>query len=155
MSKENNKEPRHLTVDEIRDGCITLYGENNEESKICMIQEEFRQGIDIIKSYDKSVTFYGSAQLKEDHEAYKKAQHIAYRISKELNFAVLSGGGGGIMEAANRGAFEMGAPTLGLNIALPHEQEANPYVTPELSFKFHYFALRKMHFMMRAKAMVA
>ena len=59
------------------------------------------------------------------------------------------------MEAANRGASEAGAPTLGLNIALPHEQHANPYVTPELSFKFHYFAVRKMHFMMRAKAMVA
>jgi uncharacterized protein (TIGR00730 family) len=59
------------------------------------------------------------------------------------------------MEAANRGAHDEGALSVGLNIALPHEQSANPYVSPELNFKFHYFALRKMHFMMRAKALVA
>ena len=68
---------------------------------------------------------------------------------------ICTGGGPGVMEAANRGAFEMGAPTLGLNITLPHEQQVNPYVTPALHFQFHYFAARKMHFMMRAKALVA
>ena len=68
---------------------------------------------------------------------------------------ICTGGGPGVMEAANRGAFEMGAPTLGLNITLPHEQKVNPYVTPTLHFQFHYFAARKMHFMMRAKALVA
>lgn len=69
------------------------------------------------------------------------------------HFVVCSGGGPSIMEAANRGAADVGAQTIGLNIVLPHEQCPNPYVTPELSFQFHYFALRKMHFMMRARAL--
>jgi uncharacterized protein (TIGR00730 family) len=67
-------------------------------------------------------------------------------------YVVVTGGGPGVMEAGNRGAAEIGAPTIGLNIVLPHEQAPNPYVTPDLSFNFHYFAIRKMHFLMRAKA---
>jgi uncharacterized protein (TIGR00730 family) len=69
------------------------------------------------------------------------------------NFVVCSGGGPSIMEAANRGAHDVGAPTVALNIVLPHEQAPNEYVTPELSFQFHYFALRKMHFLIRARAL--
>ena len=68
---------------------------------------------------------------------------------------IATGGGPGIMEAANRGAHDRGVLNIGLNILLPHEQEPNPYISPELCFKFHYFALRKMHFLMRAKALVA
>ncbi len=67
-------------------------------------------------------------------------------------FVVVTGGGPGVMEAGNRGAHDVNAPSIGLNIVLPHEQAPNPYVTPELSLNFHYFAIRKMHFMMRAKA---
>ena len=71
------------------------------------------------------------------------------------NLVIMTGGGPGIMEAANRGAFESGAKSIGLNINLPHEQYPNPYITPELCFRFHYFALRKLHFLLRAKALVA
>ena len=82
------------------------------------------------------------------------ASYSQTRPAKE-QLHICTGGGPGIMEAANRGAHEMGMLNVGLNIALPHEQSSNPYVSPSLNFKFHYFALRKMHFMMRAKALVA
>ncbi len=82
------------------------------------------------------------------------ATHSVALPEKERMY-ICTGGGPGIMEAANRGAADVGALTVGLNIALPHEQAGNPYITPSLCFKFHYFAVRKMHFMMRAKAMVA
>src|SRR5450830_108937 len=82
------------------------------------------------------------------------ASYSMHRRPEERLF-IATGGGPGIMEAANRGAHEMGALSVVLNNALPHEQHPNPYITPNLSFKFHYFALRKMHFMMRAKALVA
>ena len=93
------------------------------------------------------------------YEAARQFGRIVARHShgkpRDQHFYICTGGGPGIMEAANRGASEAGEPTIGLNIVLPHEQYANPYLTPGLNFTFHYFALRKMHFMMRAKALVA
>jgi len=98
-------------------------------------------------------------RLIEKSKYYEEARKLA-RIASECaivekgmrQFVVCSGGGPSIMEAANRGAQDAGAESLGLNIVLPHEQAPNPYVTPHLSFQFHYFALRKMHFLLRARA---
>lgn len=107
--------------------------------------------------------------LKERHRAerrlanscyYQEARRLSAIISSacqnenKCNLVVITGGGPGIMEAANRGAYDVGAKSMGLNIVIPHEQAPNSYITPELCFQFHYFAIRKMHFLMRAFALV-
>jgi uncharacterized protein (TIGR00730 family) len=100
-------------------------------------------------------------RLLEKSKYYDEARKLARLISQQSlgaigsSFVVITGGGPGIMEAANRGAVDAGAKSVGLNIVLPFEQEPNPYITPDLSFQFRYFAVRKMHFLMRAKALVA
>lgn len=92
---------------------------------------------------------------------YNEARRLAEIITRvsqhngHRDFVVVTGGGPGIMEAANRGAADVGGKSIGLGIVLPHEEEPNPYVTPELCFQFHYFAVRKMHFLLRARALVA
>ncbi len=77
------------------------------------------------------------------------------QVDGKCEFVIVTGGGPGVMEAANRGAFDVGAKTIGLNITLPHEQLPNAYITPDLCFQFKYFAIRKMHFLLRAKALIA
>ncbi len=113
-----------------------------------------------------TIVFFGSARTREDGPLgryYTEARELARLCtawSKSLppgaqRFIVCSGGGGGIMEAANRGASDAGGRTIGLNIGLPHEQRPNPYITRELSFEFHYFFMRKLWFTYLARAMVA
>jgi uncharacterized protein (TIGR00730 family) len=93
-----------------------------------------------------------SKYYTEARELARKASMCGIVENGKRQFVVCSGGGPAIMEAANRGAADVGAESLGLNIVLPHEQAPNGYVTPRLSFQFHYFALRKMHFLLRARA---
>lgn len=121
---------------------------------------------------DSTVVVFGGSRIKPPEEArgaletaysryYEEARALSRCLAESCggtdrhDLVVVTGGGPGIMEAANRGASEAGAPSIGFNIRLPAEQQPNPYITPGLAFRFHYFALRKMHFLLRARALVA
>ena len=139
------------------ENTIVVYG----SARVREASEAQEQLVRAERSGDAREIARAQAMVRNAHY-YDKAREFARivaryssRCAKAEQLFICTGGGPGIMEAANRGAHDEGAPTVGLNIALPHEQAANPYVSPELSFKFHYFALRKMHFMMRAKALLA
>ncbi|KKQ77823.1 MAG: Rossman fold protein, TIGR00730 family [Candidatus Zambryskibacteria bacterium RIFCSPLOWO2_01_FULL_39_39] len=120
--------------------------------RVTFISKEFENGFEFIKNYPRSVTFFGSARIKEDDLYYKKAEGLASRIVKELHYSVTTGGGPGIMEAANRGAFEAGGNSLGLTIDLPHEQLTNQYLTDKEDF--HYFFSRKVCLAFSAEAYI-
>jgi uncharacterized protein (TIGR00730 family) len=131
-------------------------------------QLEYQKAEDNLRALkvDSTVVVFGSARVKEDESNgwYNNAREFARICSQEggakLNHKVArhnviaTGGGPGIMEAANRGAHDADAHSIGYNIRLPMEQQPNPYSTPDLTFRFHYFAMRKMHFAMRAAALV-
>ena len=134
---------------------ITVFGSTRFISHVeALTQKEKAKTPDEIAEANKALLhskYYESAR-----EFGSLVAH--YNATQESNFNKLhicTGGGPGIMEAANRGAFEAGDKTICFNISLPREQHPNPYVSPGLSFRFHYFALRKMHFMLRARAIVA
>ena len=110
-------------------------------------------------SNPKNIRALSLARRMLDNSVYyaeaRKLGNLISQNTKKNDMVVMTGGGPGIMEAANRGAHDAKAKSIGLNIVLPHEQEPNPYISPEFNFQFHYFGIRKMHFLMRAKALVA
>jgi uncharacterized protein (TIGR00730 family) len=139
----------------------------SEAARPLRIVAEYLQPLEAFRrSHIKdTVVFFGSARLREDGPLgryYQDARTLARLItewstslpSPSRHFVVCSGGGGGIMEAANRGAADAGGRSIGLNISLPHEQRPNTYITPGLTFEFHYFFMRKLWFAHLAKALV-
>jgi uncharacterized protein (TIGR00730 family) len=119
------------------------------KKRVSRIEQEFNRGFDFIKSQQKTVTIFGSARFSEDNEHYQRARRIAYQLAK-LGYSIVTGGGPGIMEAANRGAFEAEGRSFGLNIKLPREQSRNPYLTDSLDF--YYFFTRKVMMSFSAEA---
>ena len=123
---------------------------NAHDDTTVLALRDAQDALMVAERHTRNARYYDQARLF----ARLVATHSnALPLAEQL--FICTGGGPGIMEAANRGAHELDAPTVGLNIVLPHEQSGNKYITPSLNFKFHYFALRKMHFLMRAKALVA
>jgi len=120
--------------------------------RVSLISKEFKSGFEFVKNYPRSVTFFGSARTKEDEIYYKKAMGLAGRIVKELHYSVMTGGGPGLMEAANKGAYEAGGNSLGLTIELPREQMTNQYLTDRENF--HYFFSRKVCLSFSAEAYI-
>lgn len=124
----------------------------SEEERLERIEREIRRGFEAMAPVGCAATLFGSARTPEDDPMYPTARRVARRLG-ETGFSVITGGGPGVMEAANRGARDAGALSVGLNIELPFEQRANPYC--DIAMEFHYFFVRKLMFVRYSTAFVA
>ncbi len=143
---DKRKKLNHPSLAPVNDTVLT-----RESWKIFQIMAEFVEGFERLAQIKPSVSIFGSARTSEDHPYYRLTVDIARALS-DSGFSVVSGGGPGIMEAANKGAYEGKSPSIGLNIQLPHEQSGNPYQDISLSFR-HFFS-RKVMFVKYASAYV-
>lgn len=138
----NYRRSDHWPVDELKVG---------ESWRIFKIMAEFVDAIETLSEVGPCVSIFGSARTRPGDPIYETTREAA-RLLAEAGYGVISGGGGGVMEAANRGASEGGGPSVGLNIELPHEQDPNPYA--DLKLHFHYFFVRKVMFVKYAMAYI-
>ena len=159
-----------MTIDEEKKLKREKYTITNEDMDFYYSDEArgLRLQVDYLKAEEKmkqagvthTIVVFGSARTEEDNKNYKEARKFGALVGElgdspeDCHITLMTGGGPGIMEAANRGAHDVGAKSIGLNIKLPHEQSPNSYITHELSFQFYYFGIRKLHFIQRARAIV-
>ena len=138
-AKKKNKKAKienTRVVDELLDPN-GVDGDAIESWRVFRIMAEFVQGFELLREHDLAVTFWGSARTTPDNRYYKDAEKLASKLAKK-GFSVISGGGPGIMEASNVGAYKVGGKSVGLNIQLPFEQKLNPYTTASLNFDFFF-----------------
>ena len=140
MQQNHNSHVMHSLKD-IKNACKLSFGADGELIEICAISRELEQGIDTISKFPRVATIYGSARLGQDHSACTAAEEIAYRLTRDHGYAIMTGGAGGIMQAGNHGANRAGGDSIGSTIRLNREQKTNPDVTVDIPFE--YFFTRK------------
>ena len=145
------RHPRSSDEELLEAETSAILAELTDAQRLLRIQDELRAGFKTLSHIGKAVSIFGSARTPPDHPRYQAAREMA-RTLGHAGYAIITGGGPGIMEAANRGAREAGVPSVGLGIDLPHEQGVNPYVDVELDF--HYFFARKVMFVRYASGFV-
>ncbi|MBQ6393852.1 TIGR00730 family Rossman fold protein [Candidatus Saccharibacteria bacterium] len=155
MDKDATYKERKAMMDEMVErwtkALLKLGIDKRDIGRSLAYAEDLERGLRMMRSFPQGITIYGSARFSEDHKYYKKARELGQLLAQH-GHPVITGGGPGIMEAANRGAFEYGGRSIGLNITLSHEQEPNPYLTDTMEFR--YFFTRRVMLSMSAKAYV-
>jgi predicted Rossmann-fold nucleotide-binding protein len=145
------RHPRSLDEELLEAETSAILSELTDAQRVLRIQDELRDGFKALNHIGKAVSFFGSARTPRDHPRYQAAREMARTLGHH-GFAIITGGGPGIMEAANRGARDAGVPSVGLGIDLPGEQGLNEWVDVELNF--HYFFARKVMFVRYASGFV-
>lgn len=139
--------------DHENDRLSSLESRQQDIWRIFKIMSEFVDGYDLLTRAAPAVSIFGSARMKPGSEYYELTRQVAYSLA-QTGYAIVSGGGGGLMEAANRGAKEAGGESIGLNIKLPFEQKSNDYIDPDKLMTFHHFFVRKVMFVKYAQGFV-
>lgn len=138
-------------------GSAQIYPREEAQRRLTALEVELRQNPNdplLQRRIARAKSLLDKSRYYDAAREFSRIVSSTCQTQRRCDYVVVTGGGPGIMEAANRGAYDVGAKSVGLNITLPEEQAPNPFITPELCFQFRYFAIRKMHFLLRAKALV-